>query len=212
MHWLASPLMDTSTVNKPAEGEVPTLHGQALANLRFIRETMEGAGYFTAVPGSAGVVMGAIGLLAAAVAAIPGLASLWLQVWLIAAVAATTVGGVLIAYKARTTGITLYRGPAKRFVLSLLPALLAGVIFTVVLVNYELPALIPGTWMVLYGCAVMAASLVSLPVIAAMGAGFMLLGTVAFLAPVSLANLLLGAGFGGLHLVFGMLLAKRHRG
>lgn len=204
--------MDTPTVNEPAAGEVRTLHGQALGNLQFIRETMEGAGFFTAVPGTTGIVMGTIGVLAAAAAAAPGLASHWLLIWLIAASAAATLGGLLIAYKAVANGVRLYRGPARRFILSLSPALLAGAILTAALVYHDLAALIPGSWLLLYGCAVMAASVVSLTIFATMGACFMMLGAAAFIAPVDLANLLLGAGFGGLHLVFGVLLARRHRG
>jgi hypothetical protein len=199
--------MDTPTANKSTEGNVRALHSQALGNLQFIRETMEGAGFFTAVPGSAGIVMGAIGIFATGVAAMPGLRPHWLLIWVIASSAS-----LLIAYKAVTTGVTVYRGPAKRFVLSLAPALVAGVILTLVLVYNDLTALIPGSWLLLYGCGVMAASSVSLPLITTMGACFMVLGTLAFLAPASFANLLLGAGFGGLHLIFGVLLGKYHRG
>jgi hypothetical protein len=204
--------METPTANKSTEGNVRALHSQALGNLQFIRETMEGAGFFTAVPGSAGIVMGAIGIFATGVAAMPGLRPHWLLIWVIASSAAISLGSLMIAYKAVTTGVTVYRGPARRFVLSLAPALVAGVILTLVLVYNDLTALIPGSWLLLYGCGVMAASAVSLPLITTMGACFMVLGTLAFLAPENFANLLLGAGFGGLHLIFGVLLGKYHRG
>ncbi len=85
-------------------------------------------------------------------------------------------------------------------------------ILTFVLISSHLTALIPGTWLVLYGCGVMAASVVSLPLIGTMGACFMVLGTLAFMLPVNMANLLLGTGFGGLHLIFGVLLGRHHRG
>lgn len=49
-------------------GDVPTLHGRAMDNLRFIRETMEQATHFTAVPGYGGVFMGLTALVAAFIA------------------------------------------------------------------------------------------------------------------------------------------------
>lgn len=204
--------MESSTAKPPATGEVHALHDQALGNLKFIRQTMEGAGFFTAVPGTAGIAMGTIGLLAAGTAALPPLAEHWLRIWLIAAGLALAIGTLLIAYKAVATGITIYSGPARRFLLALSPALVAGAILTVVLINHQLTALVPGIWLLTYGAAVLAASVVSLPLIALMGGCFMLLGTLTFLLPVGLGNLLLGAGFGGLHLVFGIVLARQHRG
>ncbi|MDJ0926608.1 MAG: hypothetical protein QNJ73_03070 [Gammaproteobacteria bacterium] len=204
--------MDTPAAKPDGTAKVQSLHSQALGNLEFIRQTMEGAGSFTAVPGTAGITMGTIGVLAALLASLPALASHWLMIWLVAAALAALTGSLLIWYKAVAAGITIYTGPAKRFVLALAPALLAGAVLTIVLAYSNLDALIPGTWLLLYGCGVMAASVVSLPLITTLGACFMLLGMLAFVAPFGIENWLLGAGFGGLHLVFGVLLARQHRG
>ena len=45
-----------------------------------------------------------------------------------------------------------------------------------------------------------------------MGIGFMWLGTLALATPASLADAWMAAGFGGLHIGFGLLIARRHGG
>jgi hypothetical protein len=79
-----------------------------------------------------------------------------------------------------------------------------------------MPRLIPGTWLLLYGCAVIAASTAtypkSLPVVASMGVAFVVLGGAAFALPTSTHTLLLGAGFGGLHLISGILIGRMNHG
>jgi len=45
-----------------------------------------------------------------------------------------------------------------------------------------------------------------------MGVGFIALGAIALLASPAWANALLAAGFGGLHLVFGLIIARRYGG
>jgi hypothetical protein len=160
--------------------------------------------------------MGVVGIVAALVASIPGLAGYWLDVWLIAAVGAAASGVLFIARHSRQpAGVMLYRGPARKFVLSLCPSLLAGAVLTVVLRDEGLSALIPGTWLVLYGCAVLSASLMTNAAImrwvATMGGLFVVCGMVAFQIPSRWHNVALGMGFGSLHLVFGILIGRKER-
>jgi len=107
---------------------------------------------------------------------------------------------------------SLLSGSGRKFALSLLPSLAVGALLTVVLYRAGLAALLPGTWLVLYGSGVVAAGAFSVGVVPVMGGGFLVLGTVALLGPASWGNGLLAAGFGGLHVVCGIVIARRYGG
>jgi hypothetical protein len=192
------------------DGPVP-IESRALGTLAYIRSSIETAGTL-AVPGMAGIVMGCIGVLAAVLASLPSLAPHWLEIWLAAACLAFILGGASMARQAALRGQTRYFGPIRKFLLCLCPALLAGAVLTLTLWRADMPRLIPGTWLLLYGCAVLSASTVTLAatfrLVASMGALFVVLGLVAFELPSSLHTLALGTGFGALHLVFGFLIGR----
>jgi hypothetical protein len=200
-------------VSNSRSNNTVAIDSHALGTLNYIRASIEAAGAF-AVPGIAGIAMGAVGMVATLVASIPALAGHWLQIWLIAALAAAASGVLLIARHARqpARGLMLYRGPARKFVLSLCPALLAGAVLTTVLWEEGLSLLIPGMWLVLYGCAVLSASMMTnaamMRLIAMMGGLFVVCGLIAFLLPSRWHNFTLGVGFGSLHLLFGILIGR----
>ena len=183
----------------------------ALENLRYIRETMERAGSFTAVPGWGGVAMGAIALAAGWAAARPG-ALPDLSVWMIAGVAAILTGIVAMWRKARRLEPPVLPGPARKFVLSFAPALAAGGFLTAALLERGVPDLVPGLWLLLYGVAVMAGGAFSVKPVPIMGVCFVCLGAAALLSPPASQNAYLVAGFGGLHIGFGWWIARRYGG
>ena len=91
------------------------LHDHAMDNLRYIRQTLERAGSFTAVPGKGGVLMGVIALAASRLAARETTAGGWLTVWAVAALLATVTGIGGAALKSRRFHVALFSGPGRKF-------------------------------------------------------------------------------------------------
>ena len=200
-----------SALRPPLE-RPPALHVHAMDDLRFIRQTMEAAGSFTAVPGWGTVAMGASALIAALVAALQPTPGAWLATWMIEAAAALVIAAATMSRKARGVGLSLFSGPGRRFVLSFAPPLFAGAILTIVLAAGGRTAVLPGAWLLLYGTGVVTGGAFSVRIVPVMGLCFMLAGSVALFLPAAWGNLAMAAGFGLIHVVFGVLIARRHGG
>ena len=196
-----------------ATDEAPVvMHDHALDNLRFIRRAIESSTSFTSVSGYGGIAMGASALVAAWLASLPSLREAWLPVWVIDAAVAALIGGWFTWRKAHRDGVPMSRGVGRRFLLNLAPAVVAAAVLTPVLIRVGASDAVPGTWLLLYGTGVVTGGAFSVPAVPVMGACFMALGMAAFLLPVSASAALLAAGFGGLHIAFGALIARRYGG
>jgi hypothetical protein len=193
-------------------GEILPLHDRAAENLRFIRETMERAGAFTAVPGRGMVAVGLTAIVAVLVGPPQVGSRTWLVFWLAEAALALAVGAWTLARKARALGLPLLSRPARRFLLAFSPPLAVGAVLTALSVIHGLGALLPGLWLLLYGTAVLCGGALSVRVVPIMGASFMALGGAALFAPATLGRPFMALGFGGLHLLFGVLIARWHGG
>ncbi|MEE8585659.1 MAG: hypothetical protein V3T83_12500, partial [Acidobacteriota bacterium] len=188
-----------------ASWERPSLAGRAVENLRFIRQTMERAGGFTAVPGSGAVLMGITAVFAAAAAQKVTTQTGWLALWMCEALLAAAIGLLSMAGKSRRSQLSLLGTPARRFFWSLLPALAAGAVLTGFLVHRQDHGMLPGIWLLLYGAAAMAAGAASVRLVSLLGACFMAAGTAALFSPCAWGNLWLALGFGGINIFFGIL-------
>ena len=188
------------------------LDDHARDNLRFIRETMERAGSFTAVPGWGGVAIGVTALGAAAIAERQSSSYDWLVTWGLEAFVAISIAVWTTLSKARSAGTPLLSGPGRRFVYSFAPALFVGALLTLFLVRANVMDAVPGTWLLLYGTGMVAAGAFSIRVVPLMGLCFMVLGAVALFSPWNWDNALLAAGFGGLHIIFGAVIARNYGG
>ena len=198
-------------LERPEPPDLP-ISDRAIENLRFIRDTMERAGAFTAVPGWGGVGMGVTALVAALVASRQPTVERWMLTWVAEGWLAFAIGGIAMVRKAAAGETPISSKPGRRFVLAYTPPILVGAMLTVALYHAGLTTLLPGTWLLLYGAAVVTGGALSVPVVPVMGACFMLLGAVALFTPAGWGNLLMAIGFGGVHLGFGTWIARRYGG
>lgn len=188
------------------------LHAHAMDNLRYIRRTLERAGEFTAVPGIGGMLMGSTALAAAWMAGPQTAAVRWLVIWIAEAAVALAIGILGAALKSRRVRIPLLSGPGRKFVEGFAPAMVAGALLTVVLFQAGMSRFLPGIWLLLYGTGVVSGGSASVRVVPLMGACFMAAGAAALLLPAASGDVLLAAGFGGLHIVFGTVIAVKYGG
>jgi hypothetical protein len=188
------------------------LHAHAMDNLRYIRETLERAGSFTAVPGIGGMLMGSSALAAAWIADRQTGAGAWLTVWIGEAVVALLIGVAGAWLKSRRANLALLSGPGRKFIAGSAPAMLAAALLTPVLFRAGLAGLLPGAWLLLYGTGVVSGGGASVRIVPLMGACFMAAGAAALLAPQIRGDIVLAAGFGGLHILFGTIIAVKYGG
>jgi hypothetical protein len=188
------------------------MSSHAIDDLRFIRETMESATSFTAVPGWGGVAIGITALAAGVVASLRPQVEWWVGVWGLEALCAFAVGASAVFWKARKVETPLLSRPVRKFILGLFPPMLAAAVLSIVIYRAAIFNLLPGLWLLLYGAGVVTAGAFSVKVVPIMGLCFMLAGILALFCPASWANLIMAGGFGGLHIIFGMIIARRHGG
>ena len=181
-------------------------------DLRFIRETMERSSSFTAVPGWGQVAMGGTALVAAWIASQSGSPASWLKVWLAEAFAALAIAIPALRAKALRSGSPLTSGPARKFFLAFLPPATAAALLTVRLFRAELSSTLPGTWLLLYGAGITTAGAFSVAIVPLMGVSFMATGFAALFAPAAYGNSFMAFGFGGLHIIYGVFIARKHGG
>lgn len=197
---------------RPRLVEPIPIENHAMENIRFIRETMERSGAFTAVPGWGGALIGATALGAAFAASKQTGPQAWLTIWLIEVLVALLIAGWTTYQKASAVNLSLFSGPGRKFAIGLSPPLVAGALLTIALYRSGLVSALPGMWLLLYGVGVVTGGAFSVKVVPVMGVCFMLAGALALFAPAGWGNGFMAAGFGGLHVLFGIIIARRYGG
>src|SRR6187551_659340 len=185
---------------------------RAIDNLRFIRETMERSTHFTAVPGYGGILMGVTAVVAAYIAHTQPYLRDWLIVWIVEAFLAFAIGLLAMWQKSKLVGTPLISAPGKKFALSFAPPLIVGIAITLGLWRYEHYEVMAPVWMLCYGSAVVCGGAFSVKAVPVMGWCFMALGAAAFVAPANWTSPLMAASFGLVHIIFGLIIARRYGG
>jgi len=204
--------MEPIRLVQPVQPDPPALHERAMDNLRYIRETMERATAFTGISGWGEVAIGLTAVVASLVAAHQATNTMWLAVWLVEGTISLLIAGWSMDRKARAAQMPLVSGPGRKAVFSLSPPMIAGGLLTIVLFRAGLTNAIPGVWLLLYGTGVITGGMFSVGIVPIMGLCFMALGAGALFAPPGFANWFLALGFGGLHIVFGVIIARKYGG
>lgn len=193
--------------------EPASLHGRAEADLAFVRAAVERSAHFTAVPGKGGMLMGATALIAAVVATMQASDARWLTVWLTEAAVAGTIGLVTLIRKAKRRQLPLVVGPARRFGLGLVPALVAGAALTIACIQLGVWSLLPTVWMLCYGVAILGAGAASpAPIVPIVGSVFVACGAISIATPPAWGDAWMAITFGVTHVVAGAIIARHHGG
>jgi len=198
-------------LQSPRHEPIP-IDARAADHLRYIRETMERAAEFTAVPGWGGVAMGVTALMAALAASRQTTPRAWLAVWLIEAFVAVAIAAPAAATKAHRANSALFSGPGRKFVLSFAPPIVVGGLLTFALYHADFLAALPGVWLLLYGTAIVTGGAFSVRVVPVMGLCLMLLGAAALFAPPLWGDAFMAAGFGVVQIGFGWWIARHFGG
>jgi hypothetical protein len=198
-------------IRSPRREPIP-IDARAADHLRYIRETMESAAEFTAVPGWGGLAMGITALAAAGLAARQTTSRHWLMVWLAEIFVAVAIAAPAAATKARRANSSLFSGPGRKFVLSFGPPIIVGGLLTLVLFQIGAVAVLPGVWLLLYGTAIVTGGAFSVRAVPIMGLCLMALGAAALFAPAAWGNWFMAAGFGVVQSIFGVWIAIRYGG
>lgn len=197
-----------------SQRDLVSLHARAVDNLQYIRQAIESSGSFTSVPGMGILLIGlSAGLVFLLGRPLDSSAQTWLFLWGGEAVLAILLGLLSTLRKARRDGRDLRHPVSRRFLLNLAPPLTAGAILTfAILARGADLKLLPGLWLLLYGTGVLTAGAFSIRIVPVMGVCFMAIGLVTLCLDASWNNAMMGLGFGGLHVIFGGIIAKYHGG
>lgn len=195
---------------------------EAKENLRVIRQTMERSTRYTTLSGWSGVLIGLLAILSVWMTDViihhlhqshlgvrsgaPVLATLWIGAMAVA------VGVEFACNKRRAArvGKRVVSRLGAHIILAALPAFVTGGILTLFFYEHNLIFQIWGAWMLCYGLAICAVGLFSIRPVSVLGGAFVLSGALTLLLPVPFHFFMMALAFGGYHIIYGVMMARKY--
>ncbi len=206
---------------------MPTLMApldEAREHLRVIRQTMERSTKYSTLSGLSGVLIGLVAIVGVWLTHLISPPDSILEAWLLSpgyplhvgiiwlAVLALAIAIDFVANKRRAArvGKTVMSPIGGHIILAALPAFFGGAVLTYFLLQHNLAFSVWGVWMLCYGLAICAVGLFSVKPVSVLGGAFVLAGAVTLLLPPSAQLPMMALTFGGFHIGYGILMARRH--
>lgn len=188
---------------------------EAEQTLSVIRTLMERGTVYTNISSASALAAGAITLVGCLVrqSEIVPLPDGWsfFLTWSGVFVLSLAVTAYFTTAQARRNGESVWTRQARTVVLSFLPAFFSAVILSQALFEHNLRDMLPGLWMLLYGCGALAMSFFTPLSIRALGIAFMAAGALALLVFPGHEVLAMALSFGGIHLTWGTAVALQRQ-
>ncbi|MGZ5282721.1 MAG: hypothetical protein ACXWEY_10635 [Bacteroidia bacterium] len=205
---------------------------QHIQDLSQIRQMMERSSRFLSLSGFSGIFIGIFALIGAAVAywyldmnfsispdynvgreingrVRPSFYTFFFTDAILVLVASLLAAFYFSAWKARKKGYSLWDGTAKRLLINLFIPLIAGGIFSIILLYHGVVGFVAPVTLIFYGMALLNASKYTYDDIRALGLCEIGLGLIAsFLLGYGL--LFWAIGFGVLHIIYGIMLYTKY--
>lgn len=201
-----------STLSAPLE--------EARENLRVIRQTMERSTKYSTLSGLSGVLIGVVAIFGVVISrAIFGVGQVSVAeprliqiatVWAVVLIAAVTIEFLANKRRARQVGKHVVSPLGAHIIVAALPGFIAAAVLTAFFVMHGLLFSIWGVWMLCYGLAICAVGLFSVKPVSILGGAFVLAGAVTLLLPPSAQLPMMALTFGGFHIIYGVLMARKH--
>jgi hypothetical protein len=195
---------------------------EARDHLRVIRQTMERSTQYSTLSGWSGILIGLVAIAGVfmtrsiigghtvTVQAVRNAAPQLGLLWGLALVLAVAIEFVCNKRRAASVGKRVVSRLGAHIILAALPAFLAGGVLTAFFYMHNLLPYILGIWMLCYGLAICAVGLFSVRNVSYLGAAFVLSGAITLLAPVTIHLDMMALTFGGFHIAYGIIMARRH--
>jgi hypothetical protein len=188
---------------------------EAYENLRVIRDVMDRSTKHSTLSGFSGILVGIwaiLGVFASAytlktdlkgsvyAAELVALGSIWLAV--LGLSAATDF--VFTKSRAVRVGKQVFSNLGVQMIRAAAPGFVTCLLITFFFALHQNIQSVWPYWMLCYGIAICSVGQFSVREVSWLGWGFILLGAIALAVPMSLSLTLLAAGFGGLHIIYGL--------